>query len=82
MNRCPATCVERARAGRAAVRVRSPARRPGPSRRQRAQSSVEYLIVVSLLAMALLIGPDSALEQLFRAFADHYQKFTYAMSRP
>ena len=50
--------------------------------RLRAQSSVEYLIVLSLLALALAIGPDSALEQLFRAFADHYQKFTYAMSRP
>lgn len=50
--------------------------------RQRAQSSVEYLIVLSLLALALTIGPDSALEQLFRAFDDHYQKFTYAMSRP
>jgi hypothetical protein len=53
-----------------------------PRRRARAQSSVEYLIVLSLLALALSIGPDSALEQLFRAFADHYQKFTYAMSRP
>lgn len=51
-------------------------------KRLRAQSSVEYLIVLSLLALALTIGPDSALEQLFRAFADHYQKFTYAMSRP
>ncbi len=50
--------------------------------RQGAQSSVEYLIVLSLLALALTIGPDSALEQLFRAFDDHYQKFTYAMSRP
>jgi hypothetical protein len=49
---------------------------------QRGQSAVEYLAVVSLLALALAIGPDSPLEQLFRAFADHYQKFTYAMSRP
>lgn len=63
------------------ARRRSPAR--AAVRRGRAgQSSVEYLIVVSLLALALSIGPDSALEQLFRAFADHYQKFTYAMSRP
>jgi hypothetical protein len=50
--------------------------------RQHGQSAVEYLAVVSLLALALAIGPDSPLEQLFRAFADHYQKFTYAMSRP
>lgn len=48
----------------------------------RGQSALEYLIVVSLLALVLAIGPDSVLEQLFRAFADHYQKFTYSMSRP
>lgn len=57
-------------------------RRVRAIRRARGQSSVEYLIVLSLLALALTIGPDSPLEQLFRAFADHYQKFTYAMSRP
>lgn len=51
-------------------------------RRCDGQASAEYLIAVSLLALALTIGPDSALEQLFRAFAEHYQKFTYAMSRP
>ncbi len=59
-----------------------PARRPPVPRGPAGQSSAEYLIVVSLLALALTIGPDSVLEQLFRAFAEHYQKFTYAMSRP
>jgi hypothetical protein len=51
-------------------------------RRTRGQSAVEYLVVVSLLALALAVGPDSPLEQLFRAFAEHYQKFTYSISRP
>lgn len=46
------------------------------------QSAVEYLVVVSLLALALAIGPDSALETLFRAVSERYQMFTYAMSRP
>ncbi len=57
--------------------------KPAPSNfRQRGQSAVEYLIVVSLLAIALVLGPDSVLEALFRAVGDRYQLFTYAMSRP
>lgn len=48
----------------------------------RGQSAVEYLMVVSLLSLALAVGPESALERLFRAFSDQYTKFTYAMSRP
>jgi len=50
--------------------------------RQSGQSAAEYLVVVALLALALAAGPDSALELLFRAFADRYENFTYAMSRP
>jgi len=50
--------------------------------RQAGQSAAEYLVVVSLLALALVVGPDSALESLFRAVAERYQMFTYAMSRP
>lgn len=50
--------------------------------RQAGQSAAEYLVVVSLLALALAVGPDSALESLFRAVAERYQMFTYAMSRP
>ena len=46
------------------------------------QGSVEYLVVLSLLSLALVVGPDSPLEQVVRAFADRYQQFTYAMSRP
>ena len=50
--------------------------------RQSGQSAAEYLVVVALLALALTVGPDSALELLFRAFAERYEAFTYAMSRP
>jgi len=50
--------------------------------RQSGQSATEYLVVVALLAIALAIGPDSPLELLFRAFAERYQNFTHAMSRP
>lgn len=50
--------------------------------RQAGQSAAEYLVVVSLLALALTVGPDSALEAFFRAVAERYQMFTYAMSRP
>lgn len=46
------------------------------------QSAVEYLVVLSLLSLALVTGPDSPLEQLFRAFADRFLSFTHAMSRP
>ncbi len=53
-----------------------------PTPRQTGQSAVEYLVVVALLALALTVGPDSALELLFRAVDERYQMFTYAMSRP
>ena len=46
------------------------------------QAAIEYLIVVALLALALTIGPQSPLEQLFRAVADRYERFSYALSRP
>lgn len=46
------------------------------------QSAVEYLIVLFLLSMALISGPDSALEQFFRAMAERWMAFGHAMSRP
>jgi hypothetical protein len=55
---------------------------PASARRPRGQSSTEYLVVVSLLAIALALGPNSPLEQLVRAFGDQYQRFSHAMSRP
>ncbi len=49
---------------------------------QGGQSTVEYLIVVSLFVLAFALGPDSALELLVRAVAFRYQMFTFAMSQP
>ncbi|MCC7059228.1 MAG: hypothetical protein IT508_03260 [Burkholderiaceae bacterium] len=49
---------------------------------QRGQSSVEVLIVLLLLVLALTAGPRSPLERLFEAFGDRYERFTHAMSLP
>ena len=46
------------------------------------QAAVEYLIVVALLSLALAVGPNSPLEQLFRALGSTYAAFTHAVSRP
>lgn len=46
------------------------------------QSTTEYLIVLLVFVLALTAGPDSALEQLFEAFGERYQRFTQAMSMP
>lgn len=46
------------------------------------QSLAEYLIVLSLVSMALAVGPNSPLEQLFDALGDRYQRFTAEVSKP
>jgi hypothetical protein len=50
--------------------------------RPRGQSSAEYLVAIALLSLALMVGPDSPMELLFRAVAQNYARFTHAMSRP
>jgi hypothetical protein len=50
--------------------------------RQRGQVASEYLIAVSLLALALTVGPDSPIERVFRAAGATYAGFTYALSLP
>ena len=65
---------------------------PGAERRQAGrahgggrhagQSLAEYLIVLSLVSMALAVGPSSPLEQLFDALGDRYQRFTAEVSKP
>ena len=49
---------------------------------QRGQSIAEYLVVLALVSMALVAGPNSPLERLFEAFGDRYQRFTEEVSRP
>lgn len=46
------------------------------------QASAEYLLIIALLAIALLLGADSALEQLLRALGSYLQHYTYVLSRP
>lgn len=46
------------------------------------QAASEYLVLVSLLALALVVGPDSALEQPFRAVDQRMGAFTFAISLP
>ena len=55
---------------------------PLPRRPQAGESAVGYLVAVALLSLALAVGPDSPLEQLFRAVATHYARFTHAISLP
>jgi hypothetical protein len=52
---------------------------------QRGQSSTEYLIVCAALAVALGVGmvdDNSVLRQLLNAFAQSYQKISFAISLP
>ncbi|MGE0310604.1 MAG: hypothetical protein AB7P21_03135 [Lautropia sp.] len=53
-----------------------------PSRAARGQAMVEYLLLTALIGLVLVIGQDSPLEMLFRAFQDAWGRFTYAMSMP
>ena len=48
----------------------------------RGQSLAEYLVVLALVSMALTVGPNSPLEQLFEAVGERYQRFTQEVSRP
>jgi Flp pilus assembly pilin Flp len=49
-------------------------------RRGAGQSSVEYLLILALVAMVLLTGTPTPLEQFFQAMEKAYQNFTYALS--
>lgn len=74
----PASNVN-SRKGRASNRL---ADTGSKKRRLRGQSSTEYVLIVTVLALALTVGRLSPLELLFRGFADRYEKFTYSISRP
>lgn len=43
---------------------------------------VEYLLVTSVLALALLSGDPSPVEQCLLAFRTAYAKYTYSISLP
>ncbi len=58
---------------------------PVPSARahvQRGQAMTEYLLLTGLIGLVLVLGQDSPLEVLFRAFQSAWGRFTFALSMP
>lgn len=57
-------------------------RRPScrPSRRDRGQSTVEYLVVLMFGVMVLVTGEDPPIQKLARAIQEYYTDYSYAMS--
>jgi Flp pilus assembly pilin Flp len=50
--------------------------------RHRGQAAVEHLIVAVLVALALGLAADGTIGRLVAAFAEHYRRFTFAISLP
>jgi len=48
----------------------------------RGHAAIDYLLVVALVALALSLGHDSAIQPLVAAIAEHYRRFTWAVSLP
>ncbi len=46
------------------------------------QAAVEYLVVLALVALFLVLGPDSPVERLVRAFDARFSGFSHAISLP
>lgn len=46
------------------------------------QASVEFVLVTFLLALLLVLGPDSALERLFRAVGGYHSGYASAIAQP
>ena len=49
---------------------------------QRGQAAVDYLLVAALVAIAFGLGRDGAVGRLVVAIAEHYRRFTWAISLP
>ena len=64
-------------------RARKPRRREPAPKAVRARTGEDYRSrAVWVLALALVVGPDSALEKLFRAVDQRMGEFSYAISLP
>ena len=50
--------------------------------RTKGQASMEVVVVTLLLALALVLGPNSPIERLFRAVFVYHAGYTAAISRP
>ena len=46
------------------------------------QAMTEYLILTGLIGLVLIIGQESPLEALFRAFQAAWGRFSWALSMP
>lgn len=51
-------------------------------RATRGQATLDYVLVLALVGVALSVGADSPVQQLVGAIAEHYRRFTWAISLP
>lgn len=49
-------------------------------KRQTGQSSIEYIVVVAALVIALNVGNPSAIESLVKVIKDNYKGYSFAIS--
>ncbi len=54
--------------------------RPQAGRRERGQSTIEYLVVLMFGVMVLVTGDDPPIQKLARAIQEYYTDYSYAMS--
>lgn len=46
------------------------------------QAATDYLLVLALVALALSLGAQGPVNELVAAVAEHYRRFTWAISQP
>jgi hypothetical protein len=46
------------------------------------QAATDYLLVLALVALAMSLGAQGPVNDLVAAVAEHYQRFTWAISQP
>jgi len=46
------------------------------------QAATDYLLVLALIALAMSLGAQGPVNELVAAVAEHYRRFTWAISQP
>ena len=46
------------------------------------QAATDYLLVLALVALAMCLGAQGPVNDLVAAVAEHYRRFTWAISQP
>jgi hypothetical protein len=46
------------------------------------QAATDYLLVLALVALAMSLGAQGPVNKLVAAVAEHYRRFTWAISQP